>query len=96
MATHAREGLDRLLRGSVAEDLARHAQLPTLFLPLDVPGFVDKDSGRASIRNVLIPIDHKPIRAQRSLRPLNWSMLMAAEMRSCTCFMSAGQRMHLS
>jgi nucleotide-binding universal stress UspA family protein len=60
MATHAREGLDRMLRGSVAEDLARHAQLPTLFLPLDVPGFVDKDSGRASIRNVLIPIDHKP------------------------------------
>ena len=60
MATHAREGLDRLLRGSVAEDLARHAQLPTLFLPLDVPGFVDKNTGQPNIRNVLIPIDHTP------------------------------------
>jgi len=60
MATHAREGLDRLLRGSIAEDLARHAQLPTLFLPLDAPGFVNKDTGQPSIGNVLIPIDHMP------------------------------------
>lgn len=60
MATHGRDGMDRLLRGSIAEDLARHARLPTLFLPLEARGFVDEASGKAVIRNVLIPIDRTP------------------------------------
>jgi nucleotide-binding universal stress UspA family protein len=57
VATHAREGLARLLQGSVAENLARKAQLPTLFLPLHARGFVDVATGAPSLRNILIPID---------------------------------------
>ncbi len=32
MSTHARSGLSRLVRGSVAEDVLRHTQLPVLLL----------------------------------------------------------------
>ena len=60
MATHAREGTARWLRGSVAGDLAEHARLPTLFLPVGSPGFVEFSTGAATIRNVLIPIDQAP------------------------------------
>ena len=34
LATHASEGLARMLQGSIAETLAREAQIPTLFLPV--------------------------------------------------------------
>jgi nucleotide-binding universal stress UspA family protein len=57
VATHAREGLARLLQGSVAETLARKAQLPTLFLPLHARGFVDVATGAPALRNILVPID---------------------------------------
>jgi nucleotide-binding universal stress UspA family protein len=57
VATQAREGLARLLQGSVAETLARKAQLPTLFLPLHARGFVDVATGAPSLRNILVPID---------------------------------------
>lgn len=57
LATHAREGLARFLQGSIAESLARRAEIPTLFLPLGAPGFVDPASGAPRLRNVLLPID---------------------------------------
>ena len=60
MGTQAREGMARLLKGSIAADLANHARLPTLFLPMSSSGFVDRATGTALIRNVLIPIDRKP------------------------------------
>ncbi|HXV23064.1 MAG TPA: universal stress protein [Alphaproteobacteria bacterium] len=60
MATHAREGVERWLHGSVAADLARHARLPSLFLPMSPRGFVDASSGEASIHNVLAPVDRDP------------------------------------
>ena len=34
LGTHGREGFSHLLRGSVAEDVANHAQIPVLTLPL--------------------------------------------------------------
>jgi nucleotide-binding universal stress UspA family protein len=61
LATHARDSMDRWLRGSVAADLAQIARLPTLFLPVSSPGFVDPNGGTALIRNVLIPIDREPL-----------------------------------
>jgi nucleotide-binding universal stress UspA family protein len=57
VATHAREGLSRLLQGSVAETLARKAQLPTLFLPQHARGFVDTATGAPALRNILVPVD---------------------------------------
>lgn len=60
MATHAREGVSRWLHGSIAAELAEHARLPTLFLPMSSSGFVDPATGTATIRNVLIPIDREP------------------------------------
>ena len=60
LATHAREGLPRWLRGSVGEELSRKASLPALFLPHASRGFVSIDSGEVQLRNVLIPIDHSP------------------------------------
>jgi nucleotide-binding universal stress UspA family protein len=60
METHAREGAARLLKGSIAANLANHARLPTLFLPISSSGFVDPATGTALIRNVLIPVDRAP------------------------------------
>jgi nucleotide-binding universal stress UspA family protein len=60
LATHGREGLPRLMRGSVAEPLARQAQLPTLFLPHGCFGFVDARNGEVQLRNVLIPVAASP------------------------------------
>lgn len=57
LATHGREGFARLLQGSVAETLARRAELPTLFLPLQAKGFVDPATGSASLRRILMPVD---------------------------------------
>lgn len=60
LATHAREGLPRWLRASVAEPLSRKARLPALFLPHASPGFVSAENGEVLLRSVLIPIDHSP------------------------------------
>ena len=60
LATEGRDGVARWLHGSVAEHLARHAKVPTLFVPARAPGFVDPESGDIHIRHVLIPIDHHP------------------------------------
>ena len=60
LATHGRDGPPRWLRGSVAEPAARKADRPTLFLPPDTNGFVDAVTGALRLRNVLIPIDHRP------------------------------------
>ena len=34
--------------------------MPSLFLPISAPGFVNPDSGKAVIRNILIPVDRDP------------------------------------
>ena len=60
LATHGREGVPRWLHGSVAEPAAREADTPTLFLPPGTRGFVDPETGTLQLRNVLIPIDHRP------------------------------------
>lgn len=56
LATHARDGLARLLQGSIAETLARRAQIPTLFLPVGAHGFIDAATGTPSLRHILQPI----------------------------------------
>ncbi len=60
LSTHQRQGLSRLRRPAVAEQIARMARVRTLFVPRRVPGFVAEDSGEIRLRRILIPVDHDP------------------------------------
>jgi nucleotide-binding universal stress UspA family protein len=60
LSTHQRQGLSRLRRPAVAEQIARLARVRTLFVPRRVAGFVDPDSGGLKLRRILIPVDHDP------------------------------------
>jgi nucleotide-binding universal stress UspA family protein len=55
LATHRRGELERLVQGSVAEEVARH--WPTLLLPAEARPFVDPTTGSLQLRRVLIPLD---------------------------------------
>ena len=67
LATHGRDGLPRWLHDSVAEPAARAVGSTALFMPPGARGFVDADSGALRLRNVLIPVDHRP-RPQAAVR----------------------------
>ncbi len=60
LATHGREGLSRWLHGSVAEPIARQADVNVLFVREGSRGFIDPKNGEIHLRRILIPIDHKP------------------------------------
>jgi nucleotide-binding universal stress UspA family protein len=60
LATHGREGLNRLLYGSKAEEIAHHTHVPTLFIGPEAHGLVDKSSGQIRLERILIPIAHSP------------------------------------
>jgi len=56
VGTHRRQGLSRILNGSVAEAIARRAKLHTLFVGRDTRGFVDPATGVCSLSRVLVPV----------------------------------------
>ncbi|MCA9492113.1 MAG: universal stress protein [Myxococcales bacterium] len=56
LGTHARTGVDRLARGSVAEPVARDVHKSTLFLPGDARPFVSPETGELSLKRVLVPV----------------------------------------
>jgi nucleotide-binding universal stress UspA family protein len=60
LAVHQREGRARWFQKSVAEPISRGAGQITLFVPHGVQGFVSRATGEVSLRNVLIPVTHKP------------------------------------
>ncbi len=60
LATHGRSGVNRLLRGSVAEDASRSASVPTLFIPYQARGFVDAATGGVTLGRVLVPVYQDP------------------------------------
>jgi nucleotide-binding universal stress UspA family protein len=60
MATHQYEGLARWQHQLVAEPVARGSHTATLFVPTHVEGFVVKETGRAQLRRVLVPVSAKP------------------------------------
>jgi nucleotide-binding universal stress UspA family protein len=64
LATHGRDGLERLLTGSVAETVSRRSAIPTLFVAPGSRGFVSQVSGDIELRRVLVPIDHSPAPAR--------------------------------
>lgn len=67
LATHGRDGLNRWLRGSVSEDLARRSHLPTLFFGPNAKGFIDCETGKMRLVRILVPVAHAP----SPLRALN-------------------------
>jgi nucleotide-binding universal stress UspA family protein len=60
LATHGRDGLDRWLKGSIAETVFSRSAISTLFVPRGARGFVDQVSGDFKLRHVLVPVDHSP------------------------------------
>jgi nucleotide-binding universal stress UspA family protein len=73
MATRGRQGLDRLLYGSKAEEIFRRTQvLPAIFIGPGARGFVDKSNGQIRLERILIPVAHNPspISSLRSLTNL--------------------------
>jgi nucleotide-binding universal stress UspA family protein len=59
VGTHARHGLGALVRGSVAEAIARNLDVPTLLVPNHSRGFVDPATGGVDLRRLLVPAgDH--------------------------------------
>lgn len=60
LATHGRDGLNRWLRGSVSEDLARRTHIPTLFFGPHTRGIIDAVTGEISFERVLVPVAHHP------------------------------------
>lgn len=57
LATEGRSPLSRLLRAPRAERLARESRILTLFVPFDGRHFVAPESGRVSLRRILVPVD---------------------------------------
>lgn len=60
LSTEAREGLPRWIKPSVAERVTRESKTMTLFVPGRAAGFVDAESGKITLRRILIPVDHHP------------------------------------
>ncbi len=60
LATHGREGFDRLLHASKAEEIARRTHVPTIFIGPEAHGFVEKSSGQIRLERILIPVAHSP------------------------------------
>ena len=60
LATHQPDVLERLLAKAVAEPLARHTRIPTLFIPHGTQGFVSLEDGQVQLRNIVIPVDRTP------------------------------------
>ena len=60
LAVHQRDGRMRWFQRSVGEPIARRSGQITLFVPHGVEGFVSRATGAVSLRNILIPVTHKP------------------------------------
>ena len=60
LSTHQRSGMDRWLRDSIAEPVARQTSAATLFVPRMSPGFIDANTGGVRLRTVLVPVDSAP------------------------------------
>jgi len=60
LAVHQHEGRMLWLDKSVGKPIARQAGQMTLFIPHGVEGFVSRQNGSISLRNILIPVTTKP------------------------------------
>jgi nucleotide-binding universal stress UspA family protein len=60
LAVHQYEGRVRWQHKRVAEPIAHANEAMTLYVPHGVPGFVSRETGAISLRNILVPIAGKP------------------------------------
>ena len=60
LAVHQRQGRMRWFQKSVGKPIVNGPATATLFVPHGVEGFVSRATGAVSLRNVLIPLAHKP------------------------------------
>jgi nucleotide-binding universal stress UspA family protein len=58
LATHGRQGWNRWLHGSVAEETSQRTHTPTLFLGPHAKGFVDLATGTMRLERILVPVAH--------------------------------------
>jgi len=68
MCSHGYSGLKRLVMGSVAENVARHATVPLLLLRDEGPGLTQARSGGPSSMSILVPLDGS-VRAEAAIGP---------------------------
>jgi nucleotide-binding universal stress UspA family protein len=81
VSTHGREGVSRILSGSVSESVARQTHIPTLFLGPDARPFVDHATGEMRLVKLLVPIAEQPspLRALHTLASLLDPLVVRAE-----------------
>ncbi len=60
LGSERREGLERVLHGSVAEKIAALVDAPVLIIPSDVPGFVAAATGVFALDRILVPVTASP------------------------------------
>jgi nucleotide-binding universal stress UspA family protein len=60
LAVHQQQGPMRWFEKSVGKPIARGAGQITLFIPHGVEGFISREDGSLSLRNILIPITNTP------------------------------------
>ncbi|MET0106832.1 MAG: universal stress protein [Sedimenticola sp.] len=60
MSTETRSVLGRFLQGSISLPIIRTTCCNTLLLPNGHQGFIDPENGKASLRKILLCIDHDP------------------------------------
>lgn len=59
LATRGKRGLPLWLKPSVSQEIARHSNAMTLFVPRGCRGIVNMD-GVIRLRRILVPVDHRP------------------------------------
>ena len=60
LATKQTMGLIRLVKSPTVEPIAFKCKAPTLFVPRDTSGFIDPDTGKLKLKNILVPVCHSP------------------------------------
>ena len=82
LATHQRKGLTSWWQRSKSEAIARRSETMTLFVPRQVNGFVSTETGCVKLRNILVPVSHRP-NAHRAIKIAEaiGSLFSAAELR---------------
>ena len=58
IGNHNRSGVQRLIRGSIAESVVRKTHLPALFLGENAQPMVDPATGATKIQKILVPISN--------------------------------------
>ena len=76
LAAHAHQGHMRWTRSSISRPIAQAAAAPALFVPYGCDGFISREDGEPSLRNVLIPVDSAPgpEPALEAARRLAWAL----------------------